>query len=489
MVLKLLLCLFVLAGPALAAQITLIYPRLEADQDTFRYRHSIDSTFVLGHVRGHNTGDTLWCNGFPLNLTKDGAFLAFLPIPWQSETFAWNFALTHVGAETSRLSFPFGCTEDSEPAAWIELNPPAAFVVKDPAAHTRTVIGGSYHLFPDSGTILRVIAVTEMWLQFEIASGMSGVIERRFTDSLGIVDAESHVVLLGNGTVRQSGDTLQIAFSTTSRSLVESFCDPDGDELMVRLFNSAAAIDRIRYADSSRDVISDVSWSQHIEGVTLTIDLATPIRQGYRVAARDSSLIVYIFYPQYAKSDLRGKRIVLDPGHGGAADGSIGPLGAKEKDVVLKWSELLTKELRDKGAEVIVTRTDDRALSLYDRVRIARASGADAYLSLHTNALPDGENPYLRRGCGTYYYQPLSRPLAESIQSAIVSQTGQIDDGVFDANFAVVRPTDFPAVLIEAAYIIHPDEEQKLNDKKFLLDLSRGVVNGLLDYFSNASAR
>ena len=59
------------------------------------------------------------------------------------------------------------------------------------------------------------------------------------------------------------------------------------------------------------------------------------------------------------------------------------------------------------------------------------------------------------------------------------------DDGLYDANFAVARPTEFPAVLIEAAYMMHPDEERLLIDDEFLRILSRGIVKGLQEYFKS----
>ena len=112
--------------------------------------------------------------------------------------------------------------------------------------------------------------------------------------------------------------------------------------------------------------------------------------------------------------------------------------------------------------------------------------GGDVFL--HANALPDGRNPWLKHGSGTYYYQAESRPLAERIQREILTFGGLRDDGVYDANLAVVRPTEFPAVLIESAYLIHPDEEQLLLSDDFLRRLSRAVVRGLAAYFRTMKA-
>ena len=150
---RFLLCLLVL-NLASAAEIHLVYPRLETGQDTFRYQMSLDSTFVLGQVAGFQPGMALTCDGYSIIPAQDGAFLAFLQIPWQSETLAWNLSLTYRGVETSTLSFPFGASPEPIPVSWTTLYQPVAFRVKHPAAHTRTTVGGSYHLFPDSGAVL-----------------------------------------------------------------------------------------------------------------------------------------------------------------------------------------------------------------------------------------------------------------------------------------------------------------------------------------------
>lgn len=470
------------------AEIRLIYPRLEAGQDSLFYSRSLDSTFVLGHIEGFVPQMSLKCNEIPVKLSDDGAFLAFLPIPWQTETFVWNFALTNGGAETSSLSFPFFAAPADEEIAWSGYAVPLEFRVNQPNAHTRTTVGGSYHLFPDSGAVLPVTATSTYWCKFNLGGGQSGVVERRFVDSVGTNENLIQPIRVGNAEIRSNEKSTTIEFETEGWPLCEISTEPEGDEFTVRIHDAVSAIDKIRYIGAARDFIKDITWTQESGALVVSI-LLSESAQGYRVMTTESMLALEISSIEPAVKSLRGMRIVLDPGHGGAADGSIGPRGTKEKDAVLKWSEILEQELRSKGAEVLRTRTDDSGVGLYERIAKAREFDTDVFLSLHANALPDGENPFVRRGCGTYYYQTLSRPLAESIQSAILNKTGLSDDGIFDANFAVVRPTGFPAVLIEAAYMMHPDEELKLNDDKFLLELSRGVVNGLLDYFSKVPAR
>lgn len=490
MVLILCFGFFLASASAIAAEIRLIYPRLEAGQDTFRYAADLDSSFVLGQMVGISPQDRAFCNGFPLSLSPDGAFLSYLPLGSRPETSVWSFALIIGGTDTFRLDFPYGRAPEPVETVWSPVSPPVWYEVTDVNAHSRTAVGGSYHLFPARGTPLKVVAVSDMWAEFDLGVGLTGIIERRFLHTW----KPAHVtqpdeIRIGNGRVESSDSSVSVTFDVDRRPLCEASTEVDGDEFELTIFDAYAAIDRIRYLDHAREFVDDIRWSQHARGVTLTIQTGENIWHGYRVVTSDKTVSFMLAKPNSEKPGLRGKRIVLDPGHGGTADGAIGPRGAKEKDVVLNWAKVLETTLRSAGAEVVLTRDKDVSLSLPERVEQARNFDCDVFLSLHANALPDGENPFLRHGCGTYYYQTMSRPLAEIIQNSILDETDLADDGIFDANFAVVRPTDFPAILIEAAYLMHPDEELLFIDEAFLKRLSRGVSKGLQDYFSKARTR
>ncbi|HSD10461.1 MAG TPA: N-acetylmuramoyl-L-alanine amidase, partial [Candidatus Binatia bacterium] len=87
-----------------------------------------------------------------------------------------------------------------------------------------------------------------------------------------------------------------------------------------------------------------------------------------------------------APADSPAFKVVIDPGHGGKDPGAHGVHGLDEKDVVLGVSKLLASSLRADGMEVVLTRTDDRFLSLEERTGFANAQGADLFISVHANA-------------------------------------------------------------------------------------------------------
>lgn len=193
--------------------------------------------------------------------------------------------------------------------------------------------------------------------------------------------------------------------------------------------------------------------------------------------------------------DLKGYTIVLDPGHGtaqawGDSDpGAIGPSGVKERDVVLAVAREAARLLGERGATVILTRTEGATpLGLYERADLANRSGAHVFVSIHANSSP---SPSLG-GTSTYYYVPSHltgqqekrRSLAFSLQRALVARLGLEDKGVRQANFAVLRSTNMPSALVELAFISNPREEQLLADPAFQRQAALAITEGLLDFFS-----
>lgn len=191
---------------------------------------------------------------------------------------------------------------------------------------------------------------------------------------------------------------------------------------------------------------------------------------------------------------LKGKVIVLDPGHGGSDPGAIGPGGSQEKTVTLAVALKVRDLLQASGAKVIMTRTDDRDVfgpnasdndELGARVDVGNKNKADVLVDIHVNSFG---SPAVG-GTGTYYFTKSDndRLLAKSIQDSVVSAAGLNDRGVYSANFVVLKYTTMPAALIELGFISNPDEEKLLIAPVFQQKLAQGIVSGLSDFFRLAA--
>ncbi len=231
----------------------------------------------------------------------------------------------------------------------------------------------------------------------------------------------------------------------------------------------------------------------------------------------------------WSSPEKRNFTLVIDAGHGGHDAGAVGAF-SKEKDinlrVALAFGRLVEENCND--VKVVYTRKTDVFIPLQKRADIANNSKADLFVSVHTNALPNGRIAY---GSETYTlgmarasanlavakrensvitlesdykqtYQGFDPNKAESyvifefmqdrfmkqsvdLASCIQKQyaaSGRANKGVHQAGFLVLRNTSMPSVLTELGFITTPAEEKYLNSQEGTTELSRSIYNGFLAY-------
>lgn len=223
--------------------------------------------------------------------------------------------------------------------------------------------------------------------------------------------------------------------------------------------------------------------------------------------------------------------IVIDPGHGGIDPGTIGVNGTWEKRIVLEYARALRRRLRASGRyEVHLTRNRDIFIPLRRRVAIARAKGADLFISLHADSMP---NPRMR---GAHVYTQSERAsdkeaaalaAKENKSDAIagVDLTAQPDEvanilidlarretwnqsAVFAkslihelrkvtrtirkshrfAEFAVLTAADVPSILVELGYLSNRQEERRLRTKKHRVRVAGALARSVDRYFTKQQA-
>lgn len=179
-------------------------------------------------------------------------------------------------------------------------------------------------------------------------------------------------------------------------------------------------------------------------------------------------------------TELKGKTIVLDPGHGGKDSGTIGVIGTLEKNLNLRTAQLLANKLEAAGANVILTRKDDIFIPLQVRVEISHLYHADAFISLHYDSINDSSV----NGVTSYYYTSNQKKLATSLHKSIIEATDRKDRGVRKNEFVVIKQNKQPASLLELGYLSNPAEEQTLLSSKYQETISTAIYHGLENYFS-----
>lgn len=189
---------------------------------------------------------------------------------------------------------------------------------------------------------------------------------------------------------------------------------------------------------------------------------------------------------------LRGKRIMVDPGHGGSDTGAIGPAGTKESLVTLAVGLKLRDKLEELGADVRMTRDTDRKVSgnpdgtqkeeLQARVALANSWPAEVYVSVHanssTNSAAHGTETYHSRNASAK-----SREMAANVHEEMVKATGFRDRGVQEAGFYVIKNTNMPAILVETGFVSNPVEEAQLVSPDMQDKMAQAITNGVAKTF------
>ena len=172
-------------------------------------------------------------------------------------------------------------------------------------------------------------------------------------------------------------------------------------------------------------------------------------------------------------------KVFIDAGHGGTDPGAVGN-GLKEKDIVLNIAKKLGALLNGRGISIKYSRTTDTYVSLDERARQANAWGADLFISIHANSAASSV-----RGteCFTYYTaNKATTDLSANISKKIASKFNIPNRGHKQQNFAVLRLSNMPAILVETAFISNSSDANLLNTRQ--ADFSVTIANSILSYFS-----
>jgi N-acetylmuramoyl-L-alanine amidase CwlD len=192
--------------------------------------------------------------------------------------------------------------------------------------------------------------------------------------------------------------------------------------------------------------------------------------------------------PRSASLALPGSAgtIVIDPGHGGVHTGARGRTGLYEKEINLGIARHVRSLLEERGWRVIMTRESDRHLvrevnaDLDARVDVANGSGADLFLSIHTNYAESTA----AQGFEVYYFAPSRRGgvLAHEIERSLKSAIDDEDRGVKTARFRVLKGARIPAALVEIGFVSHPATERRLATDEYRRTLANAIVRGIEGY-------
>jgi N-acetylmuramoyl-L-alanine amidase len=480
-----------------------------------------DSNFIFGSV---GTGDAaLQINGVAVPVYPNGAFMGWMHVPPDSapryEILARN------STEAARLSLPvrippapdtthrdkvLGDTLQVAPSpdtvapiptnVYVTLGPPSTTVSDtDRVTIARPAPGNGqeykWFLFP--GTVVKITgsqkASGDDFVRIELDSNQVAWVLRSElqsqhispTSATGFVgDSVAPVRQVGAVRLIPGPDWIDVEIPITGPPppyLVEE----TDRTISLLLYDVRGAPVISMMAEPGDKYFNSISSTPEPSRVRYSINL-NGAPYGYLALWQNGKLTFRVRRPPRIAdpaSPLRGLTITVDPGHPPA--GATGPTNLYEADAVLEVAFKVRDMLVQRGANVVMTRTTSDPVDLGLRPIIARRANANAFVSIHLNAFPDGVNPFVNNGSLTLYFWPHSIPLGMATQPALLAELGLRDNGTKFQNLAVARGTWMPSILTEGAFVIMPDQEAALRTPTYQTAYATAIVRGLETYFAS----
>ena len=426
------------------------------------------STFFIGNT---NKGSTLFINGNQVKLWEDNFFVQVVPLEYGRNTV--NIVSNHDGTSEAVTYY----INRKKPAA-VSSYHPAAYTAVQPYTYAKTI---------KSNATVR---------------------EKPTTASGRIVDLPANVVLYIKG---KQGDYYQIDAQGQTQfwihknniskpSYVETKNEPqilhqktfsDGYYDYAKFELTYPVLYTTKQNGNNVDLTMYGVKSQKSDGTinpntTYTFSMGNNVL-GYDCIYEGNYLVIKMSRPPKVINEslpLEGVSIFIDPGHGGKEKGSVGPTRVAEKDINLAISKYLINELTQAGATVTTSRTTDIQVPLYERVKMGKNNNAFISISIHSNALPNGKDPYISHGTEVHYYNDNAKLLAETIKNGLVNDLNLKDNGIHRSSFALDRSTNPISVLVEVAYMIYPEEYIRLKNPEFQKNVAKSIKKSIETYIN-----
>ena len=329
--------------------------------------------------------------------------------------------------------------------------------------------------------------------------------------------------------VIDTSDEATYSVSKEGRRIVLTVKKADlAEDVPLQSFLNKAGIEKI-------EVCTLPDESVRIE-LTLTQDVEAKVFKLKKFLDKPNRIVIDLQFPeveekeslsrQEVKKLQKARIIVIDPGHGGEDPGAIGKMGTREKDVVLKIAKKLHDNLNKRqGYQAFLTRTGDYYVPFKQRLKIARDYGADAFVSVHADAVRNrtirGGSAYILSTGGATNEAARLLARKENLADAIGgwSNDDSIDasdiitldmvmtntinrsrelaqlslknisdinylkfNQVQGAPFRVLKMPEIPSVLIETAYISNPTEEKLLRTPAFQEEMAGAIAKSIVKF-------
>ena len=341
-------------------------------------------------------------------------------------------------------------------------------------------LGGSKMGWLDPGIVLKVVGQIGDLYKVQLSSGRFAYVH---AEDVELTPRSSHTVNTNNIGISNLGDCDRIRLALPEKLPYASRISLDPTTIHVEVFG---AMNNSNWVTQSGE-LGMVDWvdlqQNESDVLSLVIKLKEKYAWGYRIGYEGNALVIEV---RHCPKDLslKGLKIGLDAGHGGSALGAVSPTGLMEKDVNLNIVRELQRLLEKKGAKVVLSRTDDRDMTMSERKKIFREADIDLMVSVHNNA---GGSPLSAMGTSTYYKHISNRDLAATLLRHMLELDVPSFGLVGNFNFSLNAPTEYPNALVECLFMSSLPDEELLADPATPRRIAEKITAGLEDYLQQVA--
>lgn len=335
-------------------------------------------------------------------------------------------------------------------------------------------LGGAKMTFLDSNIVLKVTDSSKNDYKVQLSQFHSAWIEKKQVNKIEPIKESQHLT----DSWKVYGDSLYdyVTILLDEKLPYRSEMKINPTRIVVDIFGAVSNTNWITQLSTAKGIKN--AWYEQPEDdvMRVIIELKHSQNWGYRIYYSENNKLTIRIKRQPGVLNLSHLTIAVDAGHGGENIGATGVTSKiKEKDYTLLIAKELEKQLIKKKTKVVMTRTKDTTLSMFERIQFLEQQNPDLLISIHLNSSSQDTTS----GVSTYYRYIGFRPLSEAILKSML-QLGLHEFGnVGSFNFSLSGPTNYPNCLVEVAFLSNKRDEKKILDPKFRHEAAAKIVEGI----------
>ena len=341
-------------------------------------------------------------------------------------------------------------------------------------------LGGAKMTYLDSNVLLKVVDSLKADYKVQLSHFHTAWIEKKHVLKTEAITPLQYVT----DSWKVYGDSLfdYVTIQLDEKLPYTSMMQIEPSRIIVDIFGATSNTNWISQLSTAEEIKN--VWYEQTEDDVMRVFIELKHKQhwGYSIFYDDSRKLTVRVKRQPASLNLKNLTIAIDAGHGGANRGATGSTeDIEEKNYTLLIAKDLENELHDKKAKVVMTRVNDTTLSMYERMTFLNQQNPDLLISIHLNS--SGRDT--AEGVSTYYRYIGFRPLSIAILKSML-QTGLGEfANVGSFNFTLNGPTEYPNCLVEVAFLSNKEDEKKILDPAFRIQVAKRIEEGIEDFLKN----